>query len=124
VVADQEVLHRPGVGKRWRLAILSILFIGSLLLGSELGYRRYNDLTESLTPVAGTLRHVMFWGWLAILPIVNYTLAVLILRSFGLRWWWIAPGVVALVALELVTTWSGLVWPLVFVGWSINGFAP
>jgi hypothetical protein len=66
----------------------------------------------------------MYWGWLAIFLIVHYVLAVLILRSFKLRWWWIASGVIALIALELVTTWSGLVWPLVFVGWSINGFAP
>lgn len=109
----------------WRLVFLSVLFLATLLVGTSKYFGVYVDfigLGMAFLPEA--VRRPVGLAVLALYPVLHYVLAVLVMRTLGLRWWRIACGVIALVALEVWSIWEGLFIPFAYIIWSTRGFAP
>ncbi len=97
----------------WRLAILVLLFVAVWVVGET------NLLFLTQWPDGWA---ILLVAVVIVLPLVHYLLAVQILRNVGLRWWWIACGVITLVAIEVWTSWWGLFWAFGYVTWITKGF--
>jgi hypothetical protein len=101
---------------RGRFVVLALLFLATWALGSSAGFDAYYSIRR--------LPPELHLAGLGAFLLLHYLLAILLLRTAGLRWRWIMLGLVGLLIMEFVLTWAALFWSVVFAGWIFHGFAP